>query len=227
MQSSKEGSVLSRLYKKYIGDASGAGMKKEKMIGLTRNDAKRKQQERNPKIIFGEGVVKVGRREVHIDESIPNIKASETYVPFGRFILNHHRLNQDDVMMMRYAKGGAIRQVPTQKVSKVFVKTLRTILNGQNPSFTEIYALDEDERNHLYEIIRLAKLEDKIIVPEPCQIDKDINDFERYKGEIIAGNDNAGNIKKFKLLTLKLKNQARLPYREANNILVDLPALGY
>ena len=91
----------------------------------------------------------------------------------------------------------------------------------------EIKDLDEDERNNLYQIIRLAKLEDKIQVPEPCDVDKDRNDFEKMKGEIIAGNDNVENIKKFKLLTLKLKNQSRLPYREANNILVDLATLGY
>ena len=130
-------------------------------------------------------------------------------------------------MMMRYAKGGAIRHLPTQKVSKAFVKTMKTILNNQNPSYDEIKDLNEDERNNLYQIIRLAKLEDKIQVPEPCDVDKDRNDFEKMKGEIITGNDNVENIKKFKLLTLKLKNQGRLPYREANNILVDLATLGY
>ena len=83
-------------------EAEGAGFVVDfkPKVGLTKDDARRKELKKNPKnIIFGKGLVKVGRQYVEVDETKPSIKASETYVPFGRFILNHHRLNQDVILI--------------------------------------------------------------------------------------------------------------------------------
>lgn len=85
---------------------------------------------------------------MEIDQT-DSLKPSETYVPFGRFILNKHRLN-NGVMMMRYAKSGAMKTIPTQKVKKSFVEVMKTILSKKNPSYDQIDKLDNDDRDKLH-----------------------------------------------------------------------------
>jgi len=61
-------------------------------------------------------------------------------------------------------------------------------------------------------------------------LDKEQQDnhrFEVLKGEINAGNDNKEMIKEFKLLLLKFIHKNKLPRRQAQEILIDLVALGY
>ena len=174
-------------------------------------------------IILGSGI-KVHNKPIQVDFS-NTISPTETYIPFGKFILNQHRLN-DDILMMRYAKGGYIKQIPTKKVSKAFIKVMKSMIDKKNPSYDEIKNLNESEKEQLYKIVRYAKLEDQFEVPSP-EIDKDNNQFEIMKGEILAGNDSKQMIKDFKLLLLKLMNNQRIPRKEAQELLTDLATMGY
>lgn len=174
-------------------------------------------------IILGSGI-KVDKKPIQVDFS-NSITPTETYIPFGKFILNQHRLN-NDILMMRYAKGGYIKQIPTKKVSKAFIKVMKSMIDKKNPSYDEIKNLNESEKEQLYKIVQYAKLEDQFEVPSP-EIDKDNNQFEIMKGEILAGNDSKQMIKDFKLLLLKLMNNQRIPRKEAQELLTDLATMGY
>ena len=103
---------------------------------------------------------------------------------------------------------------------------MKSMIDKKNPSYDEIKNLNESEKEQLYKIVQYAKLEDQFEVPSP-EIDKDNNQFEIMKGEILAGNDSKQMIKDFKLLLLKLMNNQRIPRKEAQELLTDLATMGY
>ena len=157
------------------------------------------------------------------------LKLNETpqvYLPFGRYKINIQRLEQD-TLMLRSKKGGAIPDIPTQKVKQNIISILKKIVNNDMPNYDDINKLNDDDKELLYKIIELSHLANKINVPRPCNIDKENQTFEIMKGEIIAGNDNPDIIKKFKLLLVKLMNNKRIPRRQGQEILTDLITLGY
>jgi hypothetical protein len=55
---------------------------------------------------------------------------------------------------------------------------------------------------------------------------KDMEDFEKMRGQILAGNDNKDLLKKFKLTLLKFAKDGRIPRREVNEILIEMASLG-
>jgi hypothetical protein len=57
--------------------------------------------------------------------------------------------------------------------------------------------------------------------------EKDINQFEIYKGEILNGNDSADLVKKFKIWIMKMVKKDLLPKSQAKELLMDLVSLGY
>jgi len=164
-------------------------------------------------IMFGTGLQK-------------SYEAPQVYLPFGRYKINIQRLEQD-TLMLRSKKGGAIPDIPTQKVKRNIISILKKIVNNDMPNYDDINKLNDDDKELLYKIIELSHLANKINVPRPCNIDKENQTFEIMKGEIIAGNDNPDIIKKFKLLLVKLMNNKRIPRRQGQEILTDLITLGY
>jgi hypothetical protein len=53
-----------------------------------------------------------------------------------------------------------------------------------------------------------------------------MEDFEKMRGQILAGNDNKDLLKKFKLTLLKFAKDGRIPRREVNEILIEMASLG-
>lgn len=148
------------------------------------------------------------------------------YVPFGKFIINPKRL-EDDIIAVRRPKGSV--PIPTQRTSQKLGGVIRKIVGGGNPSFEDLNALDENEKHYLHKLMKSTNLIDRISVPAPSkeQDDKDINRFEVLRGEIMSGNDSHQLIKEFKLLILKLVNKELLPKSQSREILYDLMALGF
>ena len=124
-------------------------------------------------------------------------------------------------------KGGAILDLPTQKVRKAFIQNVESILQNRNPSYDDVAELTNDEKKLLYKLTKMANLQDKIKVPHPCDLDKENHRFELLKGQIMAGQDSKEMIKEFKVLLIKLMNDKRIPKGQATNILTDLISLGY
>jgi hypothetical protein len=173
----------------------------------------------------GSGIVKP------ISERIDNtkgIKQGHTHVPFGKYIINKNRLD-DDIFSFKHVKGYGVKGYPSKKISRNLSNVIKTIIGGGVPKFNELSNLSEDEKNYLHTVSSKAGIMDKLSVPTPSKdsMEQDIHQFNVMKGEILAGNDSSVLIKKFKLLLLKLSKNGSLPKRECQEIMEDLIQLGY
>jgi hypothetical protein len=173
----------------------------------------------------GSGIVKP------ISERIDNtkgIKQGHTHVPFGKYILNKNRLD-DDIFSFKHVKGYGVKGYPSKKISRNLSNVIKTIIGGGVPKFNELSNLSEDEKEYLHTVSSKAGIMDKLSVPTPSKdsMEQDVHQFNVMKGEILAGNDSSQLIKKFKLLLLKLSKNGSLPKRECQEIMEDLIQLGY
>jgi hypothetical protein len=103
---------------------------------------------------------------------------------------------------------------------------LSKISGGALPNFDDINALSQDERRYLYNIQKLAKMDGGIPSPDKEAEQKEMEEFEKMRGQILAGNDNKELVKKFKMTLLKYAKDGRLPRREVNEILIEMASIG-
>ena len=165
------------------------------------------------------------KEEVDWDLGVP---LTTKYVPLGRYIIHKRQLDKD-IVSIKTKSGKQIFGLNAQKVSSKLGGALRKIIGGGNPTFEEMYGLTEDEKQYLHKVASKAEIIDRLSIPAPNkqQDDKDINQFEIMKGEIMSGNDSSEMIKNFKLLILKLVKKELIPKRQANDMLFELISLGY
>jgi len=181
----------------------------------------------------GKGLVEKPYRQsiAHlIDTSeLDKVERPKMYVPFGRYFINKHRLNQDGILAFRTPSGNVIPNLSTEKVSSSMAKVMKSLIGGSMPEFDNISGLNEDEKDKLFNICKHCKVDTPAV---PKSFRKGINEkeedqFNILRGQIIAGNDSPVVAKEFKILLLKLMNSGRIPKRQANEILQELLILGY
>jgi len=183
----------------------------------------------------GKGIVKIKISRKHpsqvldtdIDYSLGIIKAPK-FVPIGKHLINKHRLDDNIVAIKRQA-GSVIPSLPSQRVSNNVAEVLRKILGGKAPTYDDFNELNNDDKLILDKIAKETQIKDRLQLPKPNkdEQDKDGNQFEILKGEILAGNDNPDIVKKFKTIILKLSHQNLLPKGQAKELLMDLINLGH
>ena len=156
------------------------------------------------------------------------IMPTQKYVPFGRYFIDHHRIN-DDIMSLRRGNGVNIFGLPVRRVTKDLGEVVRTILKNGHPSYNQIDKLTKEEKDYLYKVAKSSNLLDRLNIPAPTkeEDDQDINQFEILKGELLCGNDGNETIKKFKVLVMRMMNKGLLPKGQAKEILLDLATMGY
>ena len=156
------------------------------------------------------------------------ISPSKRYISFGKYLINTNKLN-DDVIAIKRPSGANIVEFPSNRVSKNLSKVVKTIVGGGQPSYGDINALTEDEKHYLYKVSKKAEIADKIAIPTPSrdQMDRDINQFEIMKGELMSGNDSKELVHKFKALLIKLSKNGSLPKNQVNEIMSDLLQMGF
>ena len=153
------------------------------------------------------------------------IEKEPSYVPFGRYAINKHRL-AGDILMLRTPKNGVVLKLPTQKISNKLSKIITTITNKGVPSFEAIGELDTNDKEILHKILQECHITN-ISTPNPSR-DKSDDMYRRFiilKGEIVAGNNNPALAKELKRLIIILMGKDLLPKREANQALVELALL--
>lgn len=151
-------------------DILGAGMKGK---GLIKPKAKKV-----PKINYDEGV-----------------KADVvSYIPFGKYIIHKGKL-ADNVVDIRRQKGSV--PIKSQRVSKSIGNVIRKVIGGSVPSYEEVNDLNPEEKDYIRRVLKASNLLDRFAIPSPSrdQDEKDLNQFEIMRGQIIAGNDNADLIR--------------------------------
>ena len=173
--------------------------------------------------IKGRGLVK--------SKSSPTIKAEggippmERFAKFGRYVIDKQKL-KDGQCVVRFDSGACIHKIPARRIGKEVQNVLTKISGGSMPSYEDINALNQDDRRYLYNIQKLAKMDAQIPSPDKDAETKDMEDFEKMRGQILAGNDNKDLLKKFKLTLLKFAKDGRIPRREVNEILIEMASLG-
>jgi hypothetical protein len=184
----------------------------------------------------GEGIKGKGIQSKYQKRSITHktdftkgiVSNNSKYIPFGRYHIDQHRLN-DNIVSIRRHTGCNIQGLPVSRISKDLGSVLRTIVGGGQPQFHQLEKLTPDEKLYLHKLAKHSNIIDRISIPTPNkdEDDKDINQFEIYKGEIMNGNDSVELVKKFKLLIMKMMKNDLLPKSQAKDILIDLVSLGY
>lgn len=208
--------TLNKLYDDYIAKSQN------KTIG---NGLKGKMK--------GKGLVEKPYRQsiAHlIDTSeLDKMERPKMYVPFGRYFVNKHRLNQDGILAFRTPAGNVVPNLSTEKVSSSMANVMKSLIGGGMPEFDNISGLNEDEKDKLFHICKNCKVDTPAV---PKSFRKGINEkeedrFNILRGQIIAGNDSPVIAKEFKIILLKMLNSGRIPKRQANEILQELLILGY
>jgi hypothetical protein len=156
------------------------------------------------------------------------VTSANKYAPLGRYFIDHHRL-KDNVVCIKRGTGCNVVGFPVIRVSNNIGEVLRSIVGGGQPNFHDLEKLSTDEKIYLHKLAKFSDIIDRINVPTPNkdENEKDINEFEVMKGEILNGNDSKDLIKKFKLHIMKMVNKELLPKGQAKDLLLDLVSLGY
>ena len=153
------------------------------------------------------------------------IPAEARFANFGRYLIDKGAL-KDNLAVIRFSSGACIHQIPKQKISSNMSRVLKGIAGGALPSYDDMDSLNNDERKWLYDVSHRARLGINVPNPKKDEETREMEDFEKMKGQIIAGNDNKDLVKKFKLTLLKLAKEGRVPKREANEVLMELALVG-
>jgi len=182
-------------------------------------------------IIFGMGLARPTQPSPRMGKNVNlagGIEAEPSYVKFGTHLINKHRL-KDNVVMMRTMKGGAIVNIPTQKVSGKLAKVLHCISGGGIPQFESVMDLADDDKALLHRITKTSKVSDRLSVPNPnkTKMEEEDNRFNILRGEVSIGNDAPAVIKEFKVLLLKFMREGRVPTGQGKAIMEELLLMGY
>jgi hypothetical protein len=157
------------------------------------------------------------------------IMESPRFVKFGKYLINNHKLNNDDIFALKQPSGGALQEFPSVRLSKHLSNVIKKMVGGGVPSYNDLNGLSEPEKAYLHKVSTRSNIVDKFSIPAPSkdQYEKDIHEFEVLKGEIMAGNDSKELIKKFKLHLMKLSKMGSLPKREVSEVMEELLQMGY
>jgi hypothetical protein len=156
------------------------------------------------------------------------VKSKTPFISFGKHFINNNKL-QDGIISLRHKSGAGLPNFPSRKVSPNLSSIIKTIVGGGMPSYNDVDKLSDEEKNYLHQISKKSDLTQMLAIPAPSKdkMEKDFNQFEIMKGEIMAGNDSKDLIKKFKVLLLKLVNTGQLPKQQVQEIMTELLEMGY
>lgn len=179
----------------------------------------------------GNGIVKRVRPSQVLSTDVDyssGISESPKFIPIGRYLINKRQLDKDIIAIKR--KGGSvINTLPSQRVSRKLGSVIRKVVGGSIPSYEDFSELSNEEQIFLNKVAKETRIDDKLSIPAPKknEEEKDINQFEILKGQILAGNDNPDVVKKFKSIILKLSTNNLIPKGQVRELLLDLATLGH
>ena len=204
-----------------VKDITGMGMKKK---AIHRSKAQN--------IVFGCGLAKsVSRPKKEFSEKIDfseGLPKDKSYIPFGKYVIHKHKLT-GGILQVRTIKGGAIPKLPTLGISPSLGKIIKKMVGGGLPTYDEMSALNEDEKNTLYKVFKLSQIDKADMLPSPDKTkeEQEMNRFQILKGQIQAGNDSAELIKEFKCMLMRFISGGKIPRGQGMDIVCELMSLGY
>jgi len=161
------------------------------------------------------------RQKTAVDRSEGGYTKPKAYKQFGRYMLNHHKLD-DGILMIKAPSGAAIAKIPSERISHNMVKAVKSIGSGISPSLEDFNSLSETEKKKLHHISTHSRVAHNIPNPKLNDDEADLNRFNILRGELVAGNDSTALKKEFKALLMKFMKEGRLPRQQVNEILAEL-----
>ena len=145
---------------------------------------------------------------------------------FGDVVIHKPKLD-NDIISIRKSNGSSVFK--SKLVSNKLGNVVRTIHGGKIPSYDDYKDLSEDEKIYLHKLVKASGLMDKLNIPSPNkdEEDRDKNEFEIARGEILSGNDSPVLIKKFKTLIIKMMKRELISNNEGKELLFEIIALGH
>jgi len=171
--------------------------------------------------IKGRGLKK-SKSSPTLTEGMPQ---AERFAKFGRYMIDKQKL-KDGQCVIRFTSGACIHKIPARRIGKEVQNVLSKIAGGSLPTYDDINSLNQDDRRYLFNIQKSAKMDAQIPSPDKDAETKEMEDFEKMRGQILAGNDNRDLLKKFKLTLLKFGKDGRIPRREVNEVLLEMASMG-
>jgi len=173
-----------------------------------------------------EGSTRPHRADVLTDEDIDftsGIKVEPRFIPIGKYVLNK-RMLRDNIISLKTKNGGYLRDFKTERVSDKLGGVIRTIVGNGMPSFEDLAGLTETEKEYLHKLSKKTDIIDKLNIPAPSkkQDEKDINEFEILKGQILAGNDSVQLLQNFKKKLIYMGEKGLLPKSQVKDMLYEI-----
>ena len=194
---------------------------------------KAKKRSKAQNIVFGCGLTKSASRpkkefSEKIDYTGGGLPKDKSYIPFGKYVIHKHKLT-GGILQVRTIKGGAIPKLPTLGISPALGGIIKKMVGGGLPTYDEMNALNEDDKNTLYKVFKLSNIDKVDMLPSPDKTkeETEMNRFQILKGQIQAGNDSAELIKEFKRMLMKFISGGKIPRGQGMEIVCELLALGY
>ena len=172
---------------------------------------------------------------IESDKKIENVKSTyvnkidpmNKFLDFGKYKIDLKKL-KGGKLQFRSKKGYFVKGLENKQLTPNMKIIIDKFISGQNIDYEDVNRLDDNEKNYLSQIAEKAEINDRLKIPSPklTEIQSDINKFNIYRGQLMAGQDNQEMIKDFKVLLLKLSNSGHIDKKESNDVMTMLLQLG-
>lgn len=153
--------------------------------------------------------------------------ADHGWQKFGKYILARNDLENGDRVHIRYCNGQPIRRIPVKIAGSGVKAVLSSIADKKRPAASDMDKLTDEERKYVQSLIKTASIAPTEITSTKSDKEQMKHEFEKMKGQIVAGNDSPELIKKFKQTIKAMQQSKLLPAASVSEILHELSTLGH
>lgn len=175
--------------------------------------------------IRGCGLAKATKKYPPKTDGKVRIEKQPNWTQMGDKLIHTAKL-QNNILSMRCLSGRNVDGIPTQHISHKLGSVLRKIVGGQLPTYDDVEVLNDEEKDKLARIGSISKINSKINIPKKTKEQQEMLEFDILRGQVLAGNDNKGLLKRFKLMLIKFGDEGKLPQREVRDVLMTLASQG-
>ena len=215
--------LLSFIVRPVVAEAEGGEDEDIANALQQQEDAEKKIAGVGMRRIRGKGLVRK-RQPIKTDGKV-RVEREPHWTQLGDKLINTQRL-QNNILSMRCSSGRNVEGFPVHHISHRLGGVLRKIVGGRLPDYDDIQILTEDERDELAKIGSISKINSKLNIPKKTKEQQEMLEFDILKGQVLAGNDNKGLLKRFKMMLIKFGDEGKLPKREVRDVLMTLASQG-
>ncbi len=187
-----------------------------------------------------------GKRKVHVNGGIighglnqggvypsqnafvmPGAGRSFKFREFGKYVVDIEKLKENE-LQVKYKNGKRVARIDAKIMGGELADVVKKVSKGDKPSRVELAKLSAEEKSYLEHLRKESQVAglDEVSDLVRSSKNRERHEFEKMKGEILAGNDNPAMVRKFKTMLVRLTNTKQLPEKQGKGLLMDLAAMG-